>query len=62
MLIGNKCDLTGQSAEISDYQGFRHITVSAKQEMGVQGLIKMRLQRMQDFTLRKIHLLREHVI
>ncbi|MFJ0213710.1 tRNA uridine-5-carboxymethylaminomethyl(34) synthesis GTPase MnmE [Acinetobacter baumannii] len=39
MLIGNKCDLTGQSAEISDYQGFRHITVSAKQEMGVQGLV-----------------------
>ncbi|EPC7181209.1 tRNA uridine-5-carboxymethylaminomethyl(34) synthesis GTPase MnmE [Acinetobacter baumannii] len=39
MLIGNKCDLTGQSAEISDYQGFSHITVSAKQEMGVQGLV-----------------------
>ncbi|HHP8720286.1 TPA: tRNA modification GTPase, partial [Acinetobacter baumannii] len=39
MLIGNKCDLTGQPAEISDYQGFRHITVSAKQEMGVQGLV-----------------------
>ncbi|HAV5578254.1 TPA: tRNA uridine-5-carboxymethylaminomethyl(34) synthesis GTPase MnmE [Acinetobacter baumannii] len=39
MLIGNKCDLTGQSAEISDYQGFPHITVSAKQEMGVQGLV-----------------------
>ncbi|EZI47062.1 tRNA uridine-5-carboxymethylaminomethyl(34) synthesis GTPase MnmE [Acinetobacter baumannii] len=39
MLIGNKCDLTGQSAEISDYQGFRHITVSAKQEMCVQGLV-----------------------
>jgi len=39
MLIGNKCDLTGQSAEIGDYQGFRHITVSAKQEMGVQGLV-----------------------
>ncbi|HAV5432321.1 tRNA uridine-5-carboxymethylaminomethyl(34) synthesis GTPase MnmE [Acinetobacter baumannii] len=39
MLIGNKCDLTGQSAEISDYQGFCHITVSAKQEMGVQGLV-----------------------
>ncbi|HAV5772191.1 TPA: tRNA uridine-5-carboxymethylaminomethyl(34) synthesis GTPase MnmE [Acinetobacter baumannii] len=39
MLIGNKCDLTGQSAEISDYQGFRHITVSATQEMGVQGLV-----------------------
>ncbi|MFX9873219.1 tRNA uridine-5-carboxymethylaminomethyl(34) synthesis GTPase MnmE [Acinetobacter baumannii] len=39
MLIGNKCDLTGQSAEISDYQGFHHITVSAKQEMGVQGLV-----------------------
>lgn len=39
MLIGNKCDLTGQLAEISDFQGFHHITVSAKQEMGVQGLV-----------------------
>jgi hypothetical protein len=28
-----------QLAEISDFQGFRHITVSAKQEMGVQGLV-----------------------
>ena len=39
MLIGNKFDLTGKSAEILDYQGFRHITVSAKQETGVQSLI-----------------------
>lgn len=39
MLIGNKCDLTGQLAEITDFHGFRHITVSAKQEMGVQGLV-----------------------
>ena len=39
MLIGNKCDLTGKSAEILDYQGFRHIAVSAKQETGVQSLI-----------------------
>ena len=39
MLIGNKCDLTETSAEISDFQGFRHITVSAKQETGVQSLI-----------------------
>ena len=39
MLIGNKCDLTGMNAAISDFQGFRHITVSAKQETGVQSLI-----------------------
>ena len=39
MLIGNKCDLTEKSAEILDYQGFRHIAVSAKQETGVQSLI-----------------------
>ncbi|UTO19536.1 MULTISPECIES: tRNA uridine-5-carboxymethylaminomethyl(34) synthesis GTPase MnmE [Acinetobacter] len=39
MLIGNKCDLTGQQAEITDYQGFRQIRVSAKQDMGVQSLI-----------------------
>ncbi|MFH7767378.1 tRNA uridine-5-carboxymethylaminomethyl(34) synthesis GTPase MnmE [Acinetobacter sp. BSP-28] len=40
MLIANKCDLTGAAAEIGDYQGFRHITVSAKQETGVQSLIE----------------------
>ena len=39
ILIGNKCDLTGKRAEILDYQGFRHIAVSAKQETGVQSLI-----------------------
>lgn len=40
MLIANKCDLTGAAAAIGDYQGFRHITVSAKQETGVQSLIE----------------------
>ena len=40
MLIGNKCDLTGVQAAISDFKGFRHITVSAKQETGVQSLIE----------------------
>ena len=40
LLIGNKCDLTGQDATLSDYQGFRHISVSAKQDMGVQALIE----------------------
>ena len=40
MLIGNKCDLTGVQATISDFKGFRHITVSAKQETGVQSLIE----------------------
>ena len=40
MLIGNKCDLTGVQATISDFNGFRHITVSAKQETGVQSLIE----------------------
>ena len=39
MLIGNKCDLTTQAPELTDLEGFRHITVSAKQEMGVQVLI-----------------------
>ncbi len=39
MLIGNKADLTGAEAVIGDYQEFRHITVSAKQETGVQSLI-----------------------
>lgn len=40
MLIANKCDLTHVAAKISDYQGFRHITVSAKQETGVEALIE----------------------
>lgn len=40
MLIGNKCDLTGVQATFSDFNGFRHITVSAKQETGVQSLIE----------------------
>lgn len=40
MLIANKCDLTDTVAEIGDYQGFRHITVSAKQETGVEALIE----------------------
>jgi tRNA modification GTPase len=39
MLIGNKADLTGTTAAIGDLNGFRHITVSAKQETGVQSLI-----------------------
>ena len=39
MLIGNKCDLTGIDAAIGDLKGFRHITVSAKLETGVQSLI-----------------------
>ena len=40
MLIGNKCDVTNQVSELSDLNGFRHITVSAKQETGVQALIE----------------------
>ncbi len=39
MLIANKCDLTEVQPHLGDHQGFRHITVSAKQEMGVQALI-----------------------
>ena len=40
MLIGNKCDVTNQTSKLSDLNGFRHITVSAKQETGVQALIE----------------------
>ena len=39
MLIGNKCDLTDQISALTDFQGFRNISVSAKQETGVQVLI-----------------------
>ena len=40
MLIGNKSDLTPLGTELNDLQGFRHVTVSAKQEHGVQALIE----------------------
>ncbi|ENV13565.1 tRNA modification GTPase mnmE [Acinetobacter schindleri NIPH 900] len=40
MLIGNKADLTDAEAVMGDFKGFRHITVSAKQETGVQSLIE----------------------
>lgn len=39
MLIGNKCDLTTEQPQINDLDGFRQITVSARQDMGVQALI-----------------------
>lgn len=39
ILIANKCDLVDSEAKVADLQGFRHITVSAKQEMGVQSLV-----------------------
>ena len=40
ILIGNKSDLTDKKIELNDYQGFRHISISAKQEMGVETLIE----------------------
>ena len=40
MFIGNKSDLTSQVPQLTDLDGFRHITVSAKQEMGVDALIE----------------------
>ena len=40
MLIGNKCDLMETVSHIEDFNGFRHIMVSAKQETGVQALIE----------------------
>lgn len=40
LLIGNKADLTGAAPALADLYGFRHIIVSAKQEMGVQTLIE----------------------
>lgn len=39
ILIGNKSDLTTQTPALGELNGFRHVTVSAKQEMGVQTLI-----------------------
>ena len=40
MFIGNKSDLTSQAPQLTDLDGFRHITVSAKQEIGVDALIE----------------------
>ena len=40
ILIANKCDLVDVEAKLDDLNGFRHITVSAKQETGVQSLIE----------------------
>ena len=40
ILIGNKCDLIEQTAADDQYQGFRHVRVSAKQETGVDRLIE----------------------
>lgn len=40
ILIGNKCDLIGVQPEAGQCQGFRHISVSAKMETGVQTLIE----------------------
>ena len=40
MFIGNKSDLTSQVPQLTDLDGFRHITVSAKQEIGVDALIE----------------------
>ena len=40
ILIGNKSDLLEQSAVNDQYQGFRHVRISAKQETGVDSLIE----------------------
>lgn len=40
MLIGNKCDLTDQSAQLTDFQGFRQVLVSAQSQMGIDALIE----------------------
>ncbi|WP_333654441.1 tRNA uridine-5-carboxymethylaminomethyl(34) synthesis GTPase MnmE [Acinetobacter johnsonii] len=40
MLIGNKCDLMETKSHIEDFNGFRHIMVSAKKETGIQALIE----------------------
>ncbi|MPW43871.1 tRNA uridine-5-carboxymethylaminomethyl(34) synthesis GTPase MnmE [Acinetobacter guerrae] len=40
ILIGNKSDLLEQTTFDDQYQGFRHVRVSAKQETGVEGLIE----------------------
>ena len=40
ILIGNKSDLIEQATANDQYQDFRHVRVSAKQETGVQSLIE----------------------
>lgn len=40
VLIGNKCDLIDTPSHAEQFEGFRHVWVSAKQETGVQALIE----------------------
>ncbi|MDQ8952473.1 tRNA uridine-5-carboxymethylaminomethyl(34) synthesis GTPase MnmE [Acinetobacter rudis] len=40
ILIGNKCDLSGDVAGLGDYQGFRHSLVSAQSQQGIEALIE----------------------
>ena len=40
ILIGNKCDLSQEQPLLSDYQGFRHVTLSAMQNIGVEALVE----------------------
>ena len=61
MLIGNKCDLMETTSHIEDFNGFRHIMVSAKQETGVQALIEA-ITAHAGFSQKKIPLLRVHAI
>ncbi|MFZ3192753.1 MAG: tRNA uridine-5-carboxymethylaminomethyl(34) synthesis GTPase MnmE [Moraxellaceae bacterium] len=39
MLIGNKCDLAGQAADVDMLEGYRCVRLSAKHQQGLEGLI-----------------------
>ncbi len=41
ILIGNKCDLSHQLALQTQIDGFRHISISAKQGLGIENLIEV---------------------
>lgn len=40
ILIGNKCDLTDQTAKLTDFQGFRQVLVSAQSQLGIEALVE----------------------
>jgi len=41
VLIGNKADLATREAGISEVEGYRHVTLSAKQRFGIDGLVTL---------------------
>ncbi|SDC25644.1 tRNA uridine-5-carboxymethylaminomethyl(34) synthesis GTPase MnmE [Acinetobacter boissieri] len=39
ILVGNKADLAQQTSLLTDYQGYRHVSLSAKEQTGIEALV-----------------------